>query len=1165
MTGGASLSVWMGGACVELYRMIHVDPAASDDVYARLLRLTNTSPVVDVITGTSAGGLNGTLLAAALAWRVPPRDFEGLRETWMAAADLAGLMRPLREPDPPSILDGDGAFVPPLLRRLQGWRADAQKRSTAQPYATPPVDLVTTFTTIVPRSRALNDDFGERMDEVTHAGTVRFTVDQLADSADAALPEKLAIASRVSASIPGVFESSFLPFDPDEATASGKPNFAPHATVGTAKSAGWVVDGGLVVNLPLTEALDRIFAQDSPGAVRRVVLYVSPTPGTVTDDGVDPTSRPDLAQTLASIVTAPRAEGVASDLETIRRHNAAVERQRNARLMMPTVIQTEWTTRILPHYVRTRSEQSVTRTLARLESAEAIPPTVDRGALRAHLVQARSALIPCDRLTEWDQWRWGIAPLEQSISFAVSIINRALTLPVPPGPTGPDRSGRSDPQREGLDAAYASLAGAKDRLHRAKRAAAEFRRIDAEYWASRVATLTEGRASDEGSSSEGSPRTLDTRIANLRAWAEAAYRDWPVSEGKAPTIAGKPRDRLGVMLEIETQMNQVAEALLEIGTSIATIVDTVLDRAPRPTRGKSCEVTEDWAGRAAREAEEIRDEYAAVVPDLSASTQSVVVELLRVHVFQTVVVGDVVDREQSVEVMQLSWNAPDYVTGRAPADKLTGTEGARMGAFMKPSWRANDFFWGQMDAAARLVRLLLDPRRLAQLGVRAPAARAALDLDGQASPEERQAIDRELAFLDDPSLALPASLPVTVEVLARRRQREIAEAEMVPLARAIRTSHEIGGEVPPLALDFLDLVLPLNGTAPSQPSASIEDKLRAMRVGEETLATERYSALLTRTMTRAVANTAAVCSSSAHGIPVVSKAIAGLRAPTQAAASVVDLIGGRTSLQRQIGILVGAVAAAIVAFSLFGGSVPAPIVLAAGTVLALLLAWSMARFGARGLGTPVLLLALACLAIVGGQDLKKTLYTDDGVTVTTLLDADGLDFTGSATARLSIVDPAGDKRTVEVPLSSVEITKVGGPVSLTRTVTGRQAPWKQTWFLGSGSEPWTPLLRSLLGLVAVALLVSALVGQHQRMPRTLTGVAVGAAALLVPVVSPSVLTGSSTPIKDWVIAVADTLHGMNPWFSVVVIVLVGGLVGRIGDRMASQITRRLKARRRRPT
>ena len=133
MTGGASLSVWMGGACVELYRMIHVDPAVSGGVYERLLRLTHTSPVVDVITGTSAGGLNGTLLAAALAWRVPPDDFESLRETWMAAADLASLMRPLREPDPPSILDGDGAFVPPLLRRLQGWRADAQKRSTAQP------------------------------------------------------------------------------------------------------------------------------------------------------------------------------------------------------------------------------------------------------------------------------------------------------------------------------------------------------------------------------------------------------------------------------------------------------------------------------------------------------------------------------------------------------------------------------------------------------------------------------------------------------------------------------------------------------------------------------------------------------------------------------------------------------------------------------------------------------------------------------------------------------------------------------------------------------------------------------------------------------------------------------------------------------------------------
>lgn len=1173
MTGGASLSVWMGGACVELYRMAHADPGATaGGVYGRLLDLTGTKPVVDVITGTSAGGLNGTLLAAALAWRVPTAAFQGLRDTWMEAANLATLMRPLRESDPPSILDADGAFVPPLLKRLREWRA--APRSDTSPAA---VDLVTTFTTIVPRGRVLSDDFGERMDEVTHAGTLRFTAAQLADDTDTALPEKLAIASRVSASIPGVFESAFLPLSAAEATAAGKPNFAAHATVGTAASAGWVVDGGLVVNLPLTEALDRIFAQDSPGAVRRVVLYVSPTPGMVSDGAIDPKTRPDLAQTLASVVTAPRAEGVAADLETIRRHNAAVDRQRSARMLMPTVIQAEWTSRILPDYVRARSEQSVTRTLGRLEAADVIPAEVDRGALRAHLVQARSALIPCDRLTDWADWPWGIAPLEQSISFAISIINRALATPIPPLARERADARPHDADREWIEQAYAALAEQKRQVHRIKRAADELRRIDAQFWAAQVASLSDdakvgpGRAAagraDPGARTghevdahESKRPSSRDRIARLQAWAEASYERWPATPGQDLTITGEEGtlDRRDVLRYIEHQMWGVAAVLQEIGRPLQVIVETIVTRSAPEPHVNRCEVRQDWAARAAREAAELRDEYAAVVGGPGDSTHAVVEGLLRMHVFQTVAVGDVVDREQAVEVMQLSWNAPDYVTGRTAADKLTGNEGARMGAFMKPSWRANDFFWGQMDAAARLVRLLLDPRRLAQLGVSAQDAIARLDLGADATSDESPLLAAELAFLDDPSLPLPASLPVTVQVLARRRQREIAEAEMLPLARAIRESHDLGGEVPPQSMEFLDLVQPLNGSVPAQ-SASIEDKLRAMRVGEETLATERYSALLTRTLTRAVANTSAVLSGSSHGIPVVSKGISGLRAPTQAVASVVDLLGGRTSLQRQSGILIGAIAAAIVAFRLFGGSVPAPVVLAAGAVLGALLIWSMARFGVRALVTPALLLALACLAVVGGEDLKKVVYDDDGVRLTQVVDADSLTFAGDATARLSVVDAAGQKRTYEVPLSSVEVTDAGGGVTLSSTVTGRKAPWKQTWFLGpapgEGGAPWQPWLRTLLMLAAVGLFGAAALAHRGRRRRVVAGLIAAALGLVVPWVSPWLLTGSSTPVKDWLIWLSQGLHSMNPWFSVAVIVVVGGIAGRIGDRMATAALR----------
>jgi hypothetical protein len=62
MTGGTSLAIWMGGATAELYRLLRSrreDEARGGDpgthIYRRLLELTRTVPVVDGITGTSAG------------------------------------------------------------------------------------------------------------------------------------------------------------------------------------------------------------------------------------------------------------------------------------------------------------------------------------------------------------------------------------------------------------------------------------------------------------------------------------------------------------------------------------------------------------------------------------------------------------------------------------------------------------------------------------------------------------------------------------------------------------------------------------------------------------------------------------------------------------------------------------------------------------------------------------------------------------------------------------------------------------------------------------------------------------------------------------------------------------------------------------------------------
>jgi hypothetical protein len=69
---------------------------------------------------------------------------------------------------------------------------------------------------------------------------------------------------------------------------------------------------------------------------------------------------------------------------------------------------------------------------------------------------------------------------------------------------------------------------------------------------------------------------------------------------------------------------------------------------------------------------------------------------------------------------------PDGLPVRAPLrpeDKLCGDELADFAAMLSTKWRANDWMWGRLDAAATLVDNLLDPDRLAllhQTGIQGP-------------------------------------------------------------------------------------------------------------------------------------------------------------------------------------------------------------------------------------------------------------------------------------------------------------------------------------------------------------------------------------------------------------------------------------------------------------
>ena len=110
MNGGVSLAIWIGGVANELNRLTQRGLAPSSG-YGGLLDIVQSTARVDVISGTSAGGLNGAFLALATAYN---QSLGPLGKLWAESGGLAELLRGPLDRHPPSLLKGDEYFLPRL-------------------------------------------------------------------------------------------------------------------------------------------------------------------------------------------------------------------------------------------------------------------------------------------------------------------------------------------------------------------------------------------------------------------------------------------------------------------------------------------------------------------------------------------------------------------------------------------------------------------------------------------------------------------------------------------------------------------------------------------------------------------------------------------------------------------------------------------------------------------------------------------------------------------------------------------------------------------------------------------------------------------------------------------------------------------------------------------
>ncbi|HEX4463411.1 MAG TPA: DUF3376 domain-containing protein [Solirubrobacterales bacterium] len=735
LNGGVSLAVWMGGCAVELDRARRANAPADETprIYDALCECFGRHLVIDILTGASAGGINGGMLGAAMvSGRKLPTKF--VRDQWLDLGDLSDLLYPSTKDDPPALLNGklfyDGLLA--TFRTLLGVDAKASGHDECATNAavTPLVpSLDITMTDVVGVEKRFRDTWGGELVAREHRPRFKFR------EAAHFNAEALATAARTSASFPIAFEP--WPVKGDPRVLAGLPN----PTFG--------IDGGLLDNAPIKAALDLIPSKSANSRVLRYVCYLNGDPVTPSDDMAG--GAPDLRAVGGYTINLPRTAPFVDQLYAIKR---AVERPRLAervqlRLLGLDIEELRGVARALfISYQDRRTIESLEELLGDPGAASAMNELLRR--TEGHLPWIPLGLE--SRPT--DTWRWGIRPSQRILHLLLDLLRTEIR---------------------------ATTGSLREDLVLARTA------IDKE-----LSLLGDARELVIASDYENDP-------ANF--------------------IDEAPLDRL--QKAVTKALAQAPRARKAVETAAAVFRELVL------------------ANPGHFEARPAFRVFYEPPPDDGDWFSTFLQRVLSIEVIRRAFSSEAeIESAEELRFVQLTPAAPSPIfttrplSLRSPASasqKLAGVGLGHFAGFYRRSWRANDFMWGRLDAAARIVDLLLD-RPSEEVGL--------LTSSGTSSPPEARS-----AFLAE--ALLPEDLPEDAKPSFEARRSLLQEA--LEDAGAI-------GDSPPGAKLPADILKPL-----------LRDVIRAELVE----ASKQESSVNRMPFTRAVFQRAAQLEIVAEDLPVI--------------------------------------------------------------------------------------------------------------------------------------------------------------------------------------------------------------------------------------------------------------------------------------------------------
>lgn len=332
LNGGISLAVWMSGVVRELdlvsraSRGIPITRTASqsEDEFAadqehyalwqEIAREQNRTIVVDIIAGTSAGGLNGTILGTALACG---KDLPDLKRMWRQTAELAPDKLLWETDDTPvdSVLDG-GYFADTVASLLSDLCREPHGAHAAHD-----MTVFVTATALGRQGRTFRDAAKAEFEVADHRCLYRFRA-RRGDAGDTR-PDRndfadgradLVLAARASAGFPGAFEPV-----PESATLAAR-RYPRWTQPAPDTPPAYLVDGGVLDNAPIEPVIEEITHRTITGRIERVLAFVVPSNGVAPQvAAMPPTGRAPAWPTVlgSAILELPKESDFRHDVERL--------------------------------------------------------------------------------------------------------------------------------------------------------------------------------------------------------------------------------------------------------------------------------------------------------------------------------------------------------------------------------------------------------------------------------------------------------------------------------------------------------------------------------------------------------------------------------------------------------------------------------------------------------------------------------------------------------------------------------------------------------------------------------------------------------------------------------------------------------------------------------